>query len=151
MKIKENCRELLPEFIRLNEEWVREYFTLEEEDRVLAQDPGKIIDDGGYIFSIEDNDEVVGVCALFFEDERVYELARMAVSKNHQGNGYANVLMDIAIRKLESLSAKRVFLVSNTKLKTAISLYKKFGFCTTFEGQHPIYSRGNIVMERLLV
>jgi hypothetical protein len=44
--------------------------------------------------------------------------------------------------------AKKVYLVSNTKLASAIGLYKKYGFQTVSEGQHPIYSRANIVMER---
>ena len=29
-------------------------------------------------------------------------------------------------------------------------MYKSFGFKTVFEGQHPEYKRGNVVMEKLL-
>ncbi|MEO0511158.1 MAG: GNAT family N-acetyltransferase [Verrucomicrobiota bacterium] len=150
MEVIENHPEVFQDFVRLNEEWISRYFQLEEVDRELARNPQMVIDDGGYIFSLEEDGEVLGVCALFFEESGVYELARMAVSPIHQGNGYAHILMRAAIRKLEALGAKRVYLVSNTKLKAAISLYKKYGFHTIFEGRHPVYSRANIVMERLM-
>lgn len=146
--VVENSREHLADFVRLNEEWISQYFQIEEVDRALAANPGQVIDDGGYIFCVLEEEEVVGVCALFREGEGVFELARMAVSPAYQGKGYGGTLMEVCLKKLAELNAKKVYLVSNTKLTAAISLYKKYGFKTTMLGKHPVYSRANIVMER---
>lgn len=147
MEIQENNKNYLSDFIYLNEEWISKYFTLEESDKKLAINPSKIIDDKGYIFSLIHNNKVLGVCALFNEGNGVFELARMAVSPAHQGKGYGKALIKACLSKSQSINAKRVYLVSNTKLKSAIALYKKFGFVTIQTGQHPVYSRANIVME----
>lgn len=50
MNIIENSREYLSSFIRLNEDWISQYFSIEETDKKLASNPFKIIEDGGYIF-----------------------------------------------------------------------------------------------------
>jgi len=147
MEIQENNQNHLCDFIQLNEEWILKYFTLEETDKKLASNPSKIIDDHGYIFSLIQNKKVLGVCALFNEGNGVFELARMAVSPPHQGKGYGKALMEACLYKSQAVNAKRVYLVSNTKLKSAIALYKKYGFVTIQTGQHPVYSRANIVME----
>ncbi|HEY3698299.1 MAG TPA: GNAT family N-acetyltransferase [Spongiibacteraceae bacterium] len=148
MEVVENRKEYLKEFIRLNEEWISTYFSIEDVDRALAADPYQIIENGGYIFSLVTSGEVLGVCALFNENNGVFELARMAVAPNHQGKGYSNRLIEACFKKLNDVGAHRVYLVSNTKLKAAISLYKKYGFNVILEGKHPVYSRANIVMER---
>lgn len=148
MKVIENSEEYLNDFIRLNEEWINQYFSIEETDKKLASNPFKIIEDGGYIFSLVLENHVVGVCALFNEGGGVFELARMAVSPKHHGKGYGKILIEHCLLKLEKINATKVYLVSNTKLSSAIGLYRKYGFKTIFEGVHPVYSRANIVMER---
>ena len=64
MDIVENAKQHLPAFICLNEAWIAEYFEIEEADRQLAENPYKIIESGGYIFSLVSANEVLGVCAL---------------------------------------------------------------------------------------
>ena len=148
MNIIENSRKYLADFIRLNEEWISQYFSIEEIDKNLASNPFKIIEDGGYIFYLVSENNVMGVCALFNDGDGVFELARMAVSPACHGKGYGNRLIEHCLSKLKEINAQRVYLVSNTKLEAAISLYRKFGFQTVSEGPHPVYSRANIVMER---
>ena len=147
MEIFENNKNHLPDFISLNEEWISKYFQLEDVDTKLSENPHVVIDDGGYVFSLVDGTKVVGVCALFNDGDGVYELARMAVSPEHQGKGYGSKLIEACLKKLCKILAKKVYVVSNTKLEPAILLYKKYGFVTKFEGVHPVYTRANIVME----
>ena len=146
--IFENNRDHLPDFIRLNEEWISTYFAIEDTDLALAANPAQVIDDGGYIFSLVVDDAVVGVCALFREKNNTFEIARMAVSPEHRGEGHGNALMQACLEKLHDLKANKAYIVSNTKLEAAISLYKKYGFETTHLGDHPVYTRANIVMEK---
>jgi N-acetylglutamate synthase-like GNAT family acetyltransferase len=93
---------------------------------------------------------VVGVCALFKESSRRYELARMAVDPNERGKGYGDILMRAAIELARTHGAEVLYLLSNTVLSSAIALYRKHGFQTLTEGAHPVYARCNIVMERRL-
>lgn len=76
MHVETNNTAHFDDFIRLNELWISDYFSIEEIDRELAANPGKVISDGGYIFSLLDDEQVVGVCALFQESPQRYQLAR---------------------------------------------------------------------------
>lgn len=134
------------DFIRLNEEWIAHYFQIEESDRQLAANPGAVIDKGGYILSLSQDDQVIGVCALFKQDEDNYELARLAVDKNFRRRGYGDRLVNEALAILRSIGARQVNLISNTILDNALALYRKYGFQTLVEGQHPVYKRANIIM-----
>jgi len=150
MTILINRTEYLDAFIRLNEAWITRYFSIEEADRILASNPAKIIEDRGYIFILLVENEVVGTCALFKDDGDAFQLARMAVAPAHQSNGYGDKLIKAAIDQLHEIKASRVYLLSNTILTSAISLYKKHGFTIVCEGQHPVYARCDIVMEKKL-
>ena len=147
MNVVENKKELLQDFIRLNEEWISTYFELEEVDFALAKNPYKIVENGGFIFSLLVDESVVGVCALINSGNGIYELARMAVSPEFQGQGYGSKLIEACFSKLKEIGVEKVYLISNTKLIPAIALYRKYNFKITFEGSHPVYSRANIGME----
>ena len=150
MPVLINQKQYLPDFIRLNENWIAHYFRIEEADRELARNPARIIADGGYIFTLLEEDQAVGVCALFKEDDDVFQLARMAVHPAFQDKGYGHALIDAAFAKLHEIKASRVYLLSNTILVPALALYKKRGFSVLSEGAHPVYARCNIVMEKML-
>ena len=150
MKIVENRIELLDDFIRLNEAWISAYFEIEETDRKLAANPARILEDGGFVFSLVSGSQVLGVCALFNNGNKIFELARMAVSFEHQGKGYGNRLIEACLAKLKKLGAQKVWLASNDNLKPALALYKKHGFEVISKGRIPNYSRANIVMERIV-
>jgi GNAT superfamily N-acetyltransferase len=150
MQIETNNRSHLPEFVRLNELWISEHFSIEQADRDLAANPGKIIDNGGFVFSLVHGDQVAGVCALFKENDERFQLARMAVNPALRGKGFGRALIEHAISQAKLNGAKSLCLLSNTVLAPAISLYESFGFTATARGQHPIYARCNIVMERTL-
>lgn len=135
------------DFVRLNELWIKEHFALEEADRLVAEDPFRIVREGGHILGLVVDGRVVGVCALFREPERRFQLARMAVEPAERGRGYGEALLRAAIAQARSRGATSVYLLSNTVLAPAIALYRRHGFRTVSEGPHPAYTRCNIVME----
>ena len=147
MSVEIDNKERCADFIRLNELWISEHFRLDESDRKLAEDPFKIVRDGGHIFSLVEGGKVVGVCALFKESPVRFQLARMAVDPAERGNGYGEVLLQAALTKAREAGAQTAYLLSNTVLAPAIALYRKHGFQTASEGAHPVYARCNIVME----
>ena len=135
------------DFVRLNEQWIAEHFSIEEPDRAMAANPFRIVTDGGHIIGLVADGRVVGVCALVKDDEHSYQLARMAVDPDERGKGYGDVLMRAALERARETGASRMYLFSNTILAPAIALYRKHGFSTLSEGPHPAYARCNIVME----
>jgi len=150
MPIEQNNPAHASQFIRLNELWITEHFALEEADCKLAEDPLKVIAAGGHILSLVEEDRVVGVCALFKETDQRYELARMAVDPAERGQGHGDTLIRAALDLAQAIGAREVFLLSNQKLRPALSLYRKHGFETITEGPHPKYARCDIVMGRAI-
>ncbi len=139
-------------FRDLNEEWISQYFKMEEADyRALDNPDSYIIDKGGIILVALYNGEAVGVCALLRMDdpEYDYELAKMAVSPKAQGKNIGYLLGRAIIDQAKTLGASKLYLESNTILKPAISLYHKLGF-TKVAGRPSPYERSNIQMELIL-
>ena len=136
------------DFKRLNLEWIEEYFRVEELDLKHLEHPREnIIEPGGEIYSVIEDGIVIGVCALLFHEEGVYELAKMAVDKGSRGKGYGNLLMEAIIEGARAKNAEKIIILSNTQLDPAINLFKKYRFITTRLGQDPDYEGGNIEMQ----
>ena len=60
MRVEIDNEDHCGEFIRLNEVWIEEHFSLEEADRTLAEDPYRIVRDGGHILGLVVDGRVVG-------------------------------------------------------------------------------------------
>ncbi len=146
LKILVNDEKYLSDFIKLNEVWITELFELEAADLNLATNPKKIIDEGGYVYTLLCKEQVVGVCALFKQGNKEFQLARMAVKKECQRIGYGSILIRAVLNKLKELKVNQVTLLTNSRLIAAIELYKKFGFVVINSGPHPLYKRVDIVM-----
>ena len=139
-----------PSFKRLNEEWINQWFKMEEADYKSLDRPQEyILDGGGHILIALLGDEPVGTCALLQMDGATFELAKMSVSPGARGKGIGWLLGQAAVDKAKNLGAKRLYLESNTLLKPALSLYRKLGF-EEVEGATSPYERCNIQMELLL-
>jgi len=117
------------DFLRLNIEWLHKYELTEPADiSMLENYQSEIFDTGGCIFLAKAADEIVGSAALIQDKPGEFELAKMAVTANWQGKGISKLLMEKCLVKAKELAATKVFLVSSSKLNTALSLYEKYGF-----------------------
>ncbi len=136
------------DFARLNYQWIERYFVVEEHDREILDHPMEtIITPGGEVFFAISDGEAVGTCAMVRTNESMFELTKMAVAPASQGKGIANLLMRACIELARDKGADRIFLETNSKLPTAISLYRKFGFVDTPLDPESQYSRANVRME----
>jgi GNAT superfamily N-acetyltransferase len=116
-------------FKQLNLEWIEQYFAVEALDTAFLSNPEQYyLQPGGYIFFARYCGEIVGTCALLKHRERGFELSKMGVTKYYRGMGIGKKLAKTAIEKVKSLGEKGLFLETNTRLRTAILLYKKLGF-----------------------
>ena len=95
------------------------------------------------------NKIIAGTFALLKNGEQEYELAKMAVAEKFQGLKIGNLMLEFGIRKAKELNAKKIILYSNTKLKPALHLYRKYGFTEVPIG-HSDYLRSDIKMELVI-
>lgn len=132
-------------FASLNLMWIEEYFEVEQWDRRILFNPAReIIEPGGTILVAEAGSDVVGVCGLRYDRPGMYEVTKMAVRDDMQGQGIGRRLMEEVIGHAKSLGAKKLFIISNTVLEAAISLYRSVGFVELEKSTQTEYARGNI-------
>ena len=139
-------------FYELNIEWLKTYFYVEPFDEEVLSKPEKyIIDKGGFIFFARLEDEVVGTVALMPTDKTlVFELTKMAVSPKMRGLNIGQKLMQYCLDFAKTNKFKALMLYSNTKLKNAIYIYRKYGFVELPLETNSPYKRSDIKMELLL-
>ena len=134
----------------LNYEWLEKYFKIEEGDRISLSNPQEeIINKGGFIYYAQINNDIVGTASLLKKNDQVFELGKMAVSANFQGFGIGAILIEHCINIAKQHGIKKLVLYSNTKLESAIHLYKKYGFVEV-ELECGLYERANIKMEKYI-
>ena len=134
-------------FRELNFEWIRKYFEIEESDRKILDDPkNTILKDGGSILIALKDDNPVGTCALIKISEDTFELAKMAVSEEAQGQKIGWKIGLAAIEKARTLGGTKIVLETNSALAPAIALYRKLGFVDAVYKESP-YNRCNVQME----
>ena len=135
----------------LNYEWLEKFFVVEPSDVESLSDPQTyIIDKGGHIFFAKNGTEIVGTSSLIKVDSEEYELAKMAVTEEYQGRGVGKLLLEHGIKAAMALRVKKLSLYSNTKLSSAIHLYKTYGFYEVPLPKDVHYNRADIKMEKIL-
>ncbi len=128
VQFKPYSKVLAPFFKSLNEEWLTEYFSIEDEDRQMLDHPEKILSEGGAIVFACLGDEVVGTFALIALQKGVFELAKMAVARRHRNRGIGQLMLKQALAEAEARGAHSLLLHTSAKLEAANHIYGKFGF-----------------------
>jgi N-acetylglutamate synthase-like GNAT family acetyltransferase len=150
IKIFDYKHEYQEYFKILNLEWIQKYFTVEPADEYILSNPKTaILDKGGFIFFSKYNAEIVGTCALLRVNDKILELAKMAVNEKSQNLGIGRMLMEKAIHRAKELRLEKLELYTNSKLARALDIYNKYGFQEVPLDSHPT-KRANIKMEMLL-
>ena len=133
-------------FEQLNRAWIEKYFWMEPIDFEVLQHPEEhILKHGGTIFMGTYNKEIAGTAAVKFVEPGVYEFTKMAVDEKFQGKKIGKAIAEAAIEWCKKSGANKIILYSNTKLETAIAMYRKLGFQEIpLDGP---YKRSDIKME----
>lgn len=136
------------QFKELNLEWLEHFFHVEPHDEEVLGNPEKyIIEPGGNIFFVKDNEKILGTVALMKMEAGIFELTKMAVSPEARGKNIGQRLMKFALDYAREQGWKKLIIYSNRKLENAIHIYKKFGFVEIPIEKNGPYSRGDIKME----
>ena len=138
-------------FADLNYEWIEKYYSVESHDREILDDPEAfIINKGGQIFIALEDGEPVGAVALIRAGDRVFELAKMAVSPKAQGKGIGALLISACVDYSTAQGMNEIILESNTRQEAALHLYRKAGFEEIELDPNSPYTRANIRMRLAL-
>ena len=136
------------DFKNLNEEWLKKYFTVEDEYKRQLSNPEKeIINKGGEIFFALLDNEVVGTCAMIKIDDLTFELAKMAVTEKAQGKQIGKKLMLTCIGYAVEKGTTKIILNTSPKLTAAINLYQSIGFKRIEKTDTSVYKRALFTME----
>lgn len=142
--------ELSSDVKTLNYEWLEKYFKVEKGDVIALSNPQEeIIDKGGFIYFVKLNKDIVGTVSLLKKTDAVFELGKMAVTEKAQGLGIGKLLLEHCLTVAKEKNIEKLVLYSNTKLTSAIHLYKKYGF-TEIELELGLYERADIKMEKFI-
>jgi putative acetyltransferase len=134
-------------FRRLNQQWIEKLFKLEAPDLAVLDHPDEhILAPGGAIIIAEIDGRVIGTCALLFESEGVYEVAKMAVDELWRGAGIGRKILVYTIEEARSMRAHKLRLETSSKLPNAIHLYESVGFRHVPAHETP-YARADVFME----
>jgi len=135
-------------FESLNRRWIEEYFEVEAADLEVFGNPYEsIVKPGGEIFFVLEDGKPRGTCAVIRLEATLFELAKMAVDPLSQGRGYGNLLIERAIDFARASGARKLMLLTNSRLDAAIRLYEKHGFKSVPITHADHYSRVDVEME----
>jgi len=119
----------LKDFQRLNLEWLEKFNLVESHDLEILDHPQEnVIDRGGFIFLLKDEDAIIGSAGILKINDKEYELIKMSVAPEHRGKKFGDLLLEKCIAKAKEMKALKIILFSNSNLQTAIRLYERFGF-----------------------
>ena len=119
----------IKDFQRLNLEWLEKFNLTESHDLEILNYPREnVIDRGGFLFLLIEDNIVIGTAGIFKINDTEYELIKMSVAPEHRGKKFGDMLLEKCIAKAKEVKATKMILFSNSNLQTAIRLYEKFGF-----------------------
>lgn len=135
------------DFRNLNLGWMSQ-FDMNNSLRTMIDNPDEeIIQKGGFIFFAWMDGKIVGTGALLRESNKLYEIANMAVTPQYQGRHIGKALLKKAIDKAVQAGAKQLYLITSTKLKASVEMYRTFGFRETlFDPELSIYDGSDVKM-----
>ena len=135
-------------FYRLNRAWLDRYELYEPADeRQLADPRGEILAPGGAIFVAVDEHEVVGTAAIVPHGPGMVELAKLTVADAARGQGLGRRLAERCLQHARTTGARRVVLVSSSRLGPALRLYESLGFQHRTPPGTLAYATADIYME----
>lgn len=135
-------------FYSLNRAWLDEHGLYEEPDEKQLADPvGQIIGPGGAIWVAVADGSVIGTAAVVPHGPGEVEIAKLAVAEPARGQGLGRRLAERCIEQARTMGARRIVLVSSSRLGAALRLYEKLGFRHVAPPDNPVYATADVYME----
>ena len=139
------------DFIKFNTDWIVDNFGfLEDEDKETFAHIEEDLTNGAMIyFAVDDGTALASCMAKPMRESGTWETCKLASNKARVHKGCSSAVFKAAMDWAIDHGAKRLFLLSNSKLKPAIHIYEKFGFREIKLDDYE-YVRGDIAFEYIV-
>ena len=109
--------------------WLEEFDLLEPIDLEMLDNPHRdILEPGGQIFFALEGNTVLGTCGMQPVEPGVYEVIKLGVRPEYRSRGAGKLLLEACLDWAGAQKARRVVLYSNSRLQSALRLYRRCGF-----------------------
>ena len=130
--------------------WLEEFDLLEPIDLEMLDNPHRdILEPGGQIFFALEGNTVLGTCGMQPVEPGVYEVIKLGVRPEYRGRGAGKLLLEACLDWAGAQKARKVVLYSNSRLQSALRLYRRCGF-TPIPYVPGHYAVSDVQMEQLL-
>lgn len=138
------------DFIQFNKDWIVDNFGfLEDGDIKTFEEIDEELTDGAMIYFAIEDDIALACCMAKPMENGNWEICKLASNKNRPHKGCGSAVFKAAVQWAIDHGAKRLFILSNSRLKAAIHIYEKFGFNEIKLDDYE-YMRGDIAFERII-
>lgn len=150
MRIVEYDSRYKNSFIKFNTDWIVDNFgCLEKEDIETFEKIDEELENGAMIYFAIENDVPLATCMAKPISEEAWEICKLASNKHRDHKGCGSAVFGAAMQWAIKHGAKKLFLLSNRKLKPAIHIYEKYGFKEIKLNDYE-YVRGDIAFEQII-
>lgn len=135
-------------FIEFNTDWIKDNFGfLEIEDMDTFNHIEESLEKGAMIYFALEEGNVLATCmAKPLGENGTWELCKLGSNKHLRHKGAGSAVFEAAMDWAVQHGAKRLFILSNSKLKAALHIYEKYGF-HEIKLEDYEYLRGDIAFE----
>ena len=138
------------DFIQFNKDWIVDNFGfLEDEDVKTFDQIDEELANGAMIYFAIEDDVALACCMARPMENGNWEICKLASNKNRPHKGCGSAVFEAAVQWAIDHGAKRLFILSNSRLKAAIHIYEKFHFREIKLDDYE-YARGDIAFERII-
>ena len=150
MEIIKYRRQYKDDFVRLNKAWIEKYFKMEQEDYDILNNVDELIVKGSMVFFAVENNTVLATGMVMPLDGGNWEICKLATEEKYQGHGAGSMVFKACMNYAVNNGAKRLIIISNRTLKSALHIYEKFGFKEVPIDNIHGYEREDIQMEYIV-
>lgn len=139
------------DFIQFNTDWIKDYFgDLEQEDLETFDHIEETLEKGGMIFFAVENGKVLATCMTKpLGSDGTWEICKLGSNKQLPHKGAGSAVFEASMRWAIQHKAKKLFILSNRKLKAALHIYEKYGFREVKRKDYG-YVRGDVAFEYMV-
>lgn len=151
MKIVKYTPERRQDFVDLNVWWIEKYFgAVEQADRDEFDHVEDEIAKGGMVFFAVDEADgaTLATCMAIDRGEGEWEIAKLGSAPDRPHKGYGKAVFEACVDWAEQHGAKRIYMLTNSSLSTAIHIYESHGFQRVFLEDYGGYARGDYALEK---
>lgn len=138
------------DFIQFNRDWIIDNFGfLEKEDIETFERIDEELANGAMIYFAVENGVALATCMTKPMGNDTWEICKLASNKHQAHTGCGSAVFGASVQWAISHGAKKLFILSNSKLKAALHIYEKYGFQEIKLDDYE-YVRGDIAFEKLV-